>query len=721
MKGTDRLPVGPMLTDEQLTLADIVDRLLARLAPRTGHEHRNMSYDDNVWSALADVGVLDAALVGDATLIDLAVVAEAVGAHLAPVPWAEAVAASRLLVALGADPGSAESGPAATLAPFGVDQATESALRFVPGAAVAARTLARRGHDIVVVDNATGAVACASLGDLPSADVDLSQSTVLASGPAAVAYFERAADEWRVLTAVAQAGLAAAALDQATDYVTERHQFGVPVGSFQAIKHALADRFSEVTCARLLAYAAAEALETSASDGSALAAMALAYAGEVAERTAADLVHFHGGYGVMLEYAAPFYLARAKAWRLSAGSVPTQWRVAAERLWPTTSEGTPALRRRQDPSAEAFRAEVRGFIDEHVSDELIARCWESGTIHDAALHTELCRRGYLAAGWPTEVGGGGRSEIETTVLVQELFARGAPVDAMAIASMVGATLMLVGTEQHRTEVVAGILSGNILCSLGYSEPDAGSDVAAAVTRAVPDGDEWVINGQKMFTSMAHIADYVLLLARTGPHKHRDLTMFLIPLTTPGIAITPVHTFGGERTNVSFYTDVRIPDSCRVGEVGAGWSVMAAALVYERNSANWGEPAAFVDHVAAHHFAQGRLDPLVAVPLARFATILEACRLLLFASITSSSTGTLSMVAASMTKLMASETFVAATGQLADLVGPDALRRDAGPLGHRMEHAFRHSQVTTIYAGSSEIQRNIIAEQGLGLPRVRSAT
>src|SRR5690606_9817 len=127
-----------------------------------------------------------------------------------------------------------------------------------------------------------------------------------------------------------------------------------------------------------------------------------------------------------------------------------------------------------------------------------------------------------------------------------------------------------------------LLRGDALVCLGYSEPDAGSDVAAVATRAVADGDEWVVDGQKMFTTMAHEARYVFLLARTSTEasKHRGLTMFLVPLDAPGVTITPVRTLGGERTNITWYDGVRIPDRCRVGEVGDGWSVMHAALVYE---------------------------------------------------------------------------------------------------------------------------------------------
>jgi alkylation response protein AidB-like acyl-CoA dehydrogenase len=352
-------------------------------------------------------------------------------------------------------------------------------------------------------------------------------------------------------------------------------------------------------------------------------------------------------------------------------------------------------------------------------------------MHDWDLHRKLCERGYLAAGWPAEVGGLGHSAVATTTLMQELYRAGAPIDAMNMAAMVGATLLLRGTDEHRSEVLPRILAGEVLCALGYSEPDAGSDVAAAQTRAVRDGDQWIVNGQKMFTTMAHEAEYVFLLTRTNPDapKHKGLTMFLVPMALPGIEVTPVATVGGERTNITFYTDVAVPDSCRVGDVDDGWSVMHAALVYERASANWGEPAQLVELAARWALtAPGGdggprpfEDPANQERLARWDTELEVGRLLLYRSAWMAAAGALPMVEGSMAKLALTEAFVRASSDVADMLGPHALlpRSEAATvLGGHFEHAYRHAMVTTIYGGSSEVQREIIAQRGLGLPRSR---
>jgi alkylation response protein AidB-like acyl-CoA dehydrogenase len=698
------------LTDEQQALDDAVARLLAKSSSpeqvREAEAGDPAGFSPAVWRGLLDMGLLDAAASGDATIADLAVVCMRAGAHLAPVPLVETLAAARAT-------GRHTDDRIAVFAPLGV---TDGEATLVPGGAVAHEVVGRSG-DALVTGVSRGARAHLTLGGNAVADVSLSEiAEIDATSP------ERARDEWRVLTAATLAGLARAVLGLGIAYVQERHQFGVPIGSFQTIQHTLADLHTAVDGARLLALEAAAALDDDADDDApALAAMAFAFCGQVAEDAAAASLHFHGGYGFMLEYDVQLYVRRAKALRLALGDPRLQRIEIAARLW---GDGGTGLHRRLDPSTEDFRSEVRAFLDAHLTNDVIERAHQTGTMHDAGLHRAIAERGYLAAGWPEEVGGQGRSAVEMTALMQELYGAGAPVDSMGIASMVAATLVLCGNEHQRTEIVPRILAGNALCCLGYSEPDAGSDVAAVQTRAVRDGDEWIINGQKMFTTMAHEADYVFLLTRTTPEKpkHKGLTMFLVPMRSPGVEVTPVHTLGGERTNITFYTDVRVPDSCRVGDVDAGWSVMHAALVYERNSANWGEPDRLVREVAAWAVSTGAIaDALVADRLAEHATTMEVGRLLVFRTATEAATGAMTAVEGSMAKLFITEAFTRAASDLLDVLGAHgALQHgdDGAPVAGLVEHAYRHSTVTTIYGGSSEVQRGIIAERGLGLPRTR---
>ena len=377
-------------------------------------------------------------------------------------------------------------------------------------------------------------------------------------GPLPSAAYEVALDEWRALTAVAQAGLARATFDLGVQYAKDRHQFGVPIGSFQALQHRFADLHTRVDGSRLLAYEAVWALDEAAPTARAIAAQAAWWCGEVADEAAGFSLHVHGGYGFMLEYDVQLHVRRAKATRLLLGDPGHELERIAEHRWgadapdpaavvaAATDRPTRAgMDYRFDPETEAFRSEVRAFIAEHLDDEVVARAHRTGTMHDWGFHRALCERGYLAAGWPTEVGGLGRSAIDQCLLAQELYGSGAPIDGLNIAAMVGATLLLCGTDEQKATVVPRILAGEVMCCLGYSEPDAGSDVAAVATKAVRDGDSWVIDGQKMFTTMAHEAHYVFLLARSNPDaaKHKGLTMFLVPMDTPGIEITPVRDHG----------------------------------------------------------------------------------------------------------------------------------------------------------------------------------
>ena len=702
-------------SDEQNALRQAVSGLLEKTSPiERVRAAEPGGFAPDVWLGILALGIIEAGAGGDATLVDLAIVAEECGARMAPVPFVEAAVAARLL-------GGTDEERHVTFAPR---PAVDGTVRLLPAGAVADAVVALDGDRLVVTTITDGnrRVHPSNLASAPLADIDLTGGDVVATGAEATRRFDQALDEWRVLTAAAMTGLGRAALSLGVEYVKERHQFGVPIGSFQAIQHRLADRYTDIEGAALLAYEAAWAGADGAADAGVLAAMAFAYCGEKAEATAQAGLHVHGGYGFMLEYDAQLYLRRAKAWQLALGDPHRQLQVVADRAWPADGDGTTVLERRLDASSQPFRDEIRSFIAEHLTDEIVERAQRTGTIHDWGFHQAFCQRGYLAAGWPTEVGGLGRSAVETNTLMQELFRAGAPIDGMATVALVGATLLVTGTEQQKREILPRILNGEVMCCLGYSEPEAGSDVAAAQTRAVRDGDEWTVNGQKMFTSFAHVAQYVFLLTRTSPEKpkHRGLTMFLVPMDTAGISVTAVETVGGIRTNITFYDDVRVPDSCRVGEVDAGWSVMQAALVYERNATNWGEPAALVDAVARWAHQTGRLaDPLVRDRVARHAVALEVGRLLSYRTSWLAAEGGMPMVEGSMAKLFLSEAFLAASGDLLDLCGHEGVLQHgegSAPLGGLVEHAYRHAVVTTIYGGTSEIQRGIIAQRGLGLPR-----
>lgn len=730
------------LTDEQQHLQDTLARFLSKASsPERVRAAEPLGFDRAVWDGLVEfgavaMGVPESAGGSGAALADLAVVAEQCGAAIAPAPIVETMVAARLL---GTDDGA--------LVTFSPRPAVDGAVTLVPGAAVAAAAVVLDGDDLVLVPVPGDGQSPANLPRAPLADVatDVGGRAVLAHGRAAHEAFATALDEWRVLTAAWLIGLGHRVLSIGVAYVKERHQFDVPIGSFQAVQQRLADVATDLDGADLLTAKAVWALDEGFEVAPGFAPMALTAAGDAAEGAASAALHFHGGYGFMEEYDVQLYFRRAKAARLILGNPRLELQVAADRLFagddvPTTtcidfgSVDPSSVRRgrefRLTADEYAFRRQVHEFLADHVTDDMIDRAHRSGTMHDWELHRAMAAAGWISAGWPVDVGGQGRSPLEMNALTEEMYLSGAPVDGLGVASLVAHTLLLEGTEWQRTTIIPEILSGEKLCSLGYSEPDAGSDVAACTTRADRDGDGWVINGQKMFTTMAHEASYVFLLTRTNTEvaKHHGLTMFIVPLDTPGIEIMPVHTMGGERTNVTFYTDVRVDDRYRVGAVDGGWKAMTTALVFERNGSWYGEAVRLLDHAvrwaAQQTGTDGRRlidDPFVRERLAKAAIGNEVAGLLGWRTAWLQSQGELPAVEGSMVKLSVSEHFQRSAGELLDVLGPGGLVRHedpSAPAGGWIEHAYRHSQVTTIYGGTSEIQRSIIAERGLGLPRAR---
>ena len=382
------------------------------------------------------------------------------------------------------------------------------------------------------------------------------------------------------------------------------------------------------------------------------------------------------------------------------------------------------------PEAEEFRNEVKAFIEEHLTDD-VKSSTHDGTIHNWDFHKKIAERGWLGGAVPAELGGGGKSALEMAVMIEELQLAGAPIDGMGVAIVVASVVLELGNDHLKEAIVPKLLSGETLVSFGYTEPDSGSDVAAAQTRAVKDEDEWVINGQKMWTTMAHIADYVLLLTRTNTEvpKHKGLTFFIVPLSTAGIEIHPVHTMGTERSNATFYDGVRIGDEWRIGEVDGGWEIMKAALKYERGIAGGQFPSpplidAFIEYARKTSQPDGTAlieDQLVRERLVRAMIDVEVCRGFAYNTAFLASEGVMFGVEGSMTKLFASESYKKHSKwfiEMAGIEGLISLGEETAPVGGALDEHFRHAPVTTIYGGTSEISRNLIAEGLLGLPRTR---
>ena len=379
-----------------------------------------------------------------------------------------------------------------------------------------------------------------------------------------------------------------------------------------------------------------------------------------------------------------------------------------------------------DPAAEDMRRDVRAFLAEHLTPGLEEHLYETGVSHDDEFVRALGARNWLAPEWPRD-GFDVLGHEEVHVLTQEMTRADAPIVASSTSMMIARVIRSVGSDRLVSEILPGVVRGEITIALGMTEPEAGSDVAAVQTRARSVDGGWVIDGQKMFTTNGHITDYVFLLVRTDPEstRHRGLTTFLLPMDLDGIESQAVYTLSGERTNITYYSDVVVEDRWRISEVGQGWHTLMLALQDEHS-------APFSPHLARLLEATERWattpTPHGPAPIERedvrgrlvqAATDLEVAELLEARASWMEATGDVPVAEGPMSKLFSTEAVVRGAEALSGMVGPDALRSRSDPtalVGGHIEHNLRFSLGTTIYAGTSEVQRNIIAQQRCGLPR-----
>ncbi|MGE5595007.1 MAG: acyl-CoA dehydrogenase family protein [Hyphomicrobiales bacterium] len=384
------------------------------------------------------------------------------------------------------------------------------------------------------------------------------------------------------------------------------------------------------------------------------------------------------------------------------------------------------------PELARFRDDVRAFVRKHRSPELLAEIEEMDRSPGLgprvrAVVEELERRGWLRISWPEELGGAGQSIWYQFILTMELRYGGLPYQRDNTAAMVGPAIQRFGTEEQRKELLPQIYSGEITCALGYSEPDAGTDLASLKLRATRDGDDYVIRGQKIWTSGAHRCTHVWLAARTDPEapKHRGISMFLLPLDTPGITIQPIYVLTGHRTNEVFYDDVRVPASMRIGEENRGWYIMTNALDHERvtvGTTTYVDLVLLFEGLIAHlreHAPAKLADPTIRHRLAQLKLDLHALRALLFATAAKVDAGETPTKEASMVKAWGTELRTRLSSIGMDILGrAGAIEKASGdaPLDGELEHSYRFSPISRFTAGANEVQRNIIAQRGLGLPR-----
>jgi len=377
-----------------------------------------------------------------------------------------------------------------------------------------------------------------------------------------------------------------------------------------------------------------------------------------------------------------------------------------------------------------LRDELRAYFSELMTEELeeeVATGEGGGPLFRKALE-KLGADGWLGIGWPTEYGGQGRSPIDQYIFSEEAQRSGFPFPFLTI-STVGPTIQEYGTEAQKREFLPRILRGECLFAIGYSEADAGTDLASLKTRAERDGDDWVINGQKLWTSLADFADYVWLAARTDPNaeKHAGISIFIVDTKSPGYSCTPIETVGSVRTNATYYENVRVPASSLVAGEGMGWTLIVNQLNYERvslMSAGLLERL-FHETVAltrATHSLDGKRvidEPWVQLVLARVEAKIEILKLLNWRQAWNVANGSFNYAEASTVKVYGSELYIEAYGLMIEVIGQAGCLKRGAP-GHvlrgRLERMYRSMLILTFGGGTNEIQRDIIAVAGLGMPR-----
>ncbi|MBA9007181.1 acyl-CoA dehydrogenase family protein [Thermomonospora cellulosilytica] len=382
---------------------------------------------------------------------------------------------------------------------------------------------------------------------------------------------------------------------------------------------------------------------------------------------------------------------------------------------------------RESDAHRKLRRELRAYFAELLPEDERRRAGEEGVggPRFREIVRMLGRDGWLGYGWPVEYGGQGRSVAEQYVFFDEVQRAGLPFPFVTV-NTVGPTLMRYGTEEQKRRYLPGILSGDIVFAIGYTEPDAGTDLAALRTRAVRDGDCFVIDGAKVFTSGANTADYIWLACRTDPDapRHKGISIIIVPTDAEGFSWSPIPTVGGMSVTATYYTGVRVPAGNVVGEVDGGWSLITTQLNHERIglAALGGRMIRLWEDVLAWARDNGVLDlPWVRRDLARAHARLEAMRLLNWKMTMAVERGGLTGAQAGATKAYGTETHIDVQRTLTGILGAAGRIRPESPgavLAGQIEQLSRQGIVNTFGGGVNEVLRDMVATQGLGLPRSR---
>jgi 3-oxochol-4-en-24-oyl-CoA dehydrogenase len=696
-----------------------------------------LGFDAALWKGLAEQGALSIRVPEAAGglgmgLFEAALLMDEAGRTLVSGPLAEALVASRLLAQAGGQNALLENALAGdAVVTLALHDIASVPRQWVAGGAVAQAVIARKGDTMVLVTvPETARKAENNLAKTPMAELDLNalECTDL---EIATSVFEAAVEEWKLLIAAGLAGLSKESLKLAAAYAGERKQFGQFIGQFQGISHPLADLVCEADGGKLLVWKAIRDIADSSAEACAAISIAAWWNAVAAARCVAQALHTFGGYGLTTDYDIHLFNLRAKAWPLMLGDPALLLEEAGRRLYAGETASLPdagdcPINFDLGEDAEEMTREIDAFFASQVTEEERAQFHYSWEGFVPSVHKKLAEAGLLFPGLPGDLRSKKLSHYAQMAAMDAYEHHGYNNPAANVTQMVALIIHRFGSDELKADVLPKLMNGEAICSLGYSEPGAGSDVFAAQCKATPEGNGWRIDGTKMFTSGANLSSYVLMLCRTNTEvaKHAGLTMFIVPLKTEGVTVQPVYTFQDERTNITFYDNVRIPDSWRLGEVDGGVKTMSASLElehgggfgkYQRKMLEAGEAAC---REITRNGKTLIAEPQTQARLARTAAHLWLSELITFRAQWAIAEKKPNLAYGPMAKMFSSEKFLTDARDLLDLTAPHSLSSRPGPTA-ALNLFYRHAQGATIYGGTSEVHRSMIAERNLGLPRTRA--
>lgn len=704
----------PMDTNEVATFADSVRGTLARHWPSpTSAPDGDLA---ELWRAAAELGWLE--LGGDGALAAAVAAVRELGRVACPLPVMDAFVATRLFPHDGGLLDGIAAGEIRVVA--SVDDGTGAQIRHLDAAQQATHFLTlpasggtallrplREAHETAGL--AVPAWSRVMPGD-PETTVEVDASTA-----------DEAVVLLRLQLAVRALAAAERAHEMAVAHAMERRQFGKVIGSFGAVQQRVATCQIDVGSGNLLVTDAVRALEENTPDRLLAAEIAVAHAAAAAPRVQLGAQHTLAAIGYFEEHDAPWLFRRVHGDITRLRTLPR----AAGSVGDVLVEGTGSLPVADlGETGEAFRAEVRALFDTFAD-----RLGGSTMDLDRELVKAVADRSWLGFAWPESAGGRGATLAEQVVLNEETAYRRAPISkALGAVMLLGNSILKHGTQEQQNTFLPLIRRGELSFCLGYSEPEAGSDLASLRTRAVRDEDHWVINGQKLWTTGGHTSDWVWLAVRTDPDaspRHAGITMFLIPMDTPGITVQQHRALSGEVSCTVFYDDVRVPDSMRVGAVDGGWKVITDALAGERIS--MGNIAAALHRQLDDLLAHVRENPDATVGtrgsharalVTELAVGVQATRALVASAISATAQGDGARLAPPMAGVLGGELAERFGEAVLDILGPDAALSaevPGVPGGGAFEYGLRLSVMYVVGGGTNDIQRGLIA-RALGLPR-----